>query len=76
MQSDDVMSRQCASIHTQPVLTPTTCNCYWQWSNCLETWSGLVKSVFYLGKAQKAISNFHHRGDYFLGCMNTVVLQS
>ena len=69
------MSRQCAGIHTQSPLTPTMCNCYWQWPNHLQTWSGLAKSVFYLGKAQKVISNSHHRGDYFLGCMNTMVLQ-
>ena len=57
-------------------LTPTLCNCYWQWPNRLETWSGLPKSVFYLGKAQKVISNSDHKGDYFLGCRNTLVLQS
>ena len=51
-------------------------NCYWQWPNHLETWSGLAKSVFCLGKAQKVISNSHHKGDYFIGCMNTMVLQS
>ena len=57
-------------------LTPTMSNCYWQWPNHLETWSGLPKSVFCLGKAQKVISNSHHRGDYFIGCMNTMFLQS
>ena len=69
MQSDDVMSRQYS--YSTP-LTPTMCNCYWQWPYCLETWSGLTKSIFYLGKAQKAISNSHHKGGLLFGCMNIV----
>ena len=56
MQSNDVMSGQCARVHTQPP-------------------HSLAKSVFCLGKAQKVISNSHHKGDYFLGCMNNMVLQ-
>ena len=72
MQSDDVMSRQYS--YSTP-LYPTMCNCYWLWANHLETWSGLTKSIFCLGKAQKAISNSHHKGGLHFGCRNIVVLQ-
>ena len=73
MQSDDITSRQYLySI----LLNPTMCNCYWQLSNCLETWPGLTKGIFYLGKAQKAISNSHHKGGLLFGCRHIVVLQS
>ena len=70
------MSRQSAGIHTQSLLTPTVCNYYLLYSNHLETYESLVKSASHLGKVQKAILNSHHRGDYFLGCMNIVVLLS
>ena len=66
------MSRQYS--YSTPT-TPTLCNCYWQWPNRLETWSGLTKSIFCLGKAQKVISNSHQQGRLLFGCMNIVVHQ-
>ena len=76
IQSNDVMSRQGADIHTQLLLTPTTCTHYLLCPNHLETCISLVKSVSHLGKIEKVISNSHLSGDYFLGCMDIVVLLS
>ena len=62
IQSNDITSRECACIHTQPLLTPTVCNYYLLCPNHLETCLSLVRGVSYLGKVQKVIPNSHHRG--------------